>query len=75
MTARVVPDVGERVGETSATSRSLLRSKVAALSEAECSEVLEYIEVMRSLRRESTDRRLFDDAFARRVSAMCADKY
>lgn len=69
--ARFVPsqDVGE--GAASAAPRSLLRSKVAELSEAECYEVIEYIEVMRSLRRESADRRLFGDGFARCVSALC----
>lgn len=55
----------------SVAARSLLRSKLSELSEAECGEVVEYIEVMRSLRREATDRRLFGDGFARRVSAMC----
>jgi hypothetical protein len=44
---------------------------VAELSEAECGEVIEYIEVMRSLRREAADRMLFGDGFARRVSAVC----
>lgn len=57
--------------EKAGASRSLLRSKVAELTEAECDEVVEYIEVMRSLRREATDRRLFGDGFARRISAMC----
>jgi hypothetical protein len=44
---------------------------VTELSEAECREVIEYIEVMLLLRREAADRRLFGDGFARRVSAMC----
>lgn len=60
-----------RAGEAPAPPRSLLRSKVAELSETECAEVIEYIEVMRSLRHEAADRRLFGDGFARRVSAMC----
>jgi hypothetical protein len=44
---------------------------LAGLSEAECGEVIEYIEVMQSLRRQADDRGLFGDGFARRVSAMC----
>ena len=51
--------------------RSLLRREVARLTEAECREVNEYIEIMRSLRREGDSRGLFGDGFARRVSAMC----
>lgn len=64
----------KRAGAASVPARSLLRSKVAELSEAECGEVVEYIEVTRSLRREAADRRLFGDGFARRVSAMCDGK-
>ena len=59
------------MGDTSVLARSLLRRKVAELSGAECREVIEYIEVMRSLRREAADRGLFGDGFGRRVSAMC----
>lgn len=61
---------GNDKGAVDAT-RSLLRSKVAELSEAECGEVVEYIEVMRSLSRDAADRKLFGDGFARRVSALC----
>ena len=69
--AQVVRCKDERAGEMSVPARSLLRRKVAELSEAECGEVIEYIEVMRSLRGEAAERRLFGDGFARRVSAMC----
>ena len=72
--SKVVPVYEKRAGESSVAARSLLRGKVAELSEAECGEVIEYIEVMRSLRREAADRRLFGDGFARRVSAMCDGK-
>ena len=58
-------------GKGATAARSQLRIKVAELSEAECSEVIEYIEVMRLLRREAADRALFGNGFARRVSAMC----
>lgn len=68
---RIVPDNGKSEIVVSAAPRALLRTKVAELSEAECSEVIEYIEVMRSLRREAADGVLFGDGFARRVSAMC----
>ena len=61
---------GEAVAASSA-ARSLLRSRLAGLSEAECGEVIEYIEVMQSLRRQADDRGLFGHGFARRVSAMC----
>lgn len=71
MSAQFVRNNGRRTGEVSVQARSLLRSKLAELSEAECAEVIEYIEVMRSLRREAADRRLFGDGFARRVSAIC----
>ena len=71
MAAQFVRGGNRRAEETSLQSRSLLRSKVAELSEAECGEVIEYIEVMRSLRREAADRRLFGDGFARRISAIC----
>lgn len=63
-----------RAGEASVQVSSLLRGKVAGLSEAECAEVIEYIDIMRSLRREATDSRLFGDGFARRVSVMCEDE-
>lgn len=53
-------------GKGAIAARSRLRSKLAELSEAECAEVIEYIEVMRSLRCEAADRRLFGDGFARR---------
>lgn len=69
--AKAVSVDERRAGEASVPARSLLRSKVAGLSEAECGEVVEYIEVMMSLRREAAARRLFGDGFARRVSAMC----
>ena len=69
--ARIVPGKDEGAAAASAAHRSLLRIKVAELSEAECGEVIEYIEVMRSLRREAADRRLFGDSFARRVSSTC----
>lgn len=72
--SKVVSVYEERAGEAPVPARSLLRGKVAELSEAECGEVIEYIEVMRSLRREAADRRLFGDGFARRVSARCDDK-
>lgn len=72
--AKVVLGNDERAAESSVTTRSLLRRKVAELSEAECGEVIEYIEVMRSLRSEAADRRLFGNGFARRVSAMCDGK-
>ena len=54
--AQVYSHSGKRAAEASAGPRKLLRSKVAKLSEAECGEVIEYIEVMRSLRREASDR-------------------
>ncbi len=69
--AQVVPVNEERAVETFVPDRSLLRRKVAELSEAECGEVIEYIEVMRSLRGEAANRRLFGDGFARRLSTMC----
>lgn len=69
--ARFVPGKDEDAVAASAEHRSLLRIKVAELSEAECGEVIEYIEVMRSLRREADDPRLFGDGFARRLSAKC----
>ena len=72
--ARTVPDKDEGAVVASAAPRSLLRSKVAELSEPECGEVIEYIEVMRSLRREAADHGLFGDGFARRVSSMCEGK-
>ena len=71
MAAELVRGNDRRAGEASVEPRSLLRSKVAGLSEAECAEVIEYIEIMRSLRREAADRRLFGDGFSRRVSAVC----
>ena len=74
MVARFVPGKDEGAVAASAAQRSLLRSKVAELTEAECGEVIEYIEVMRSLRRQADDRTLFGDGFARRVSAMCEGK-
>jgi hypothetical protein len=74
MAAQFVRCNERRAGEASIQPRSLLRSKVSELSEAECGEVIEYIEVMRSLRREAADRRLFGDGFARRVSALCEGK-
>lgn len=67
--AKAVSNDDKRAGKLPVPARSLLRGKVAELSEAECGEVIEYIEVMRSLRREAADRRLFGDGFARRVSA------
>ena len=72
--ARFVQGKDEDSVAASAAHRSQLRSRVAELSEAECGEVIEYIEVMRSLRREAADRRLFSDCFARRVSSMCEGK-
>ena len=72
--AKAVYNDEKRAGEASVPARSLLRGKVAELSEAECGEVIEYIEVMRSLRGEATDSRLFGDGFARRVSAVCEGK-
>ena len=66
MAALVVRGSEESAGEASVPARSLLRTKVAELSEAECGEVIEYIEVMRSLRREAADRGLFGNGFARR---------
>lgn len=71
MVARIVPGDDKSEVVASAAPRALLRSKVAELSEAECGEVIEYIEVMRSLRREAAYGALFGDGFARRVSAMC----
>ena len=60
-----------RDGNGAAAARSQLRGKVAELSEAECGEVIEYIEIMRSLRREAADHELFGDGLARRVSVVC----
>lgn len=71
MAAQLVRENDGCAGEASVQPRSLLRSKVAELSEAECGEVFEYIEIMRSLRGEAADRGLFGDGFARRVSALC----
>ena len=48
------------------TQRWLLGREVARLSEAECREVSEYIEVMRSLRREAALGDLFGEASALR---------
>ena len=75
MAAQSVRGDESRAGEASAQPRLLLRGKVAGLSEAECAEVIEYIEVMRSLRREAADRGLFGDGFARRVSSMCEGRF
>jgi hypothetical protein len=47
--ARVVPGKDKCEVVASATPRALLRRKVAELSEAECGEVIEYIEVMQLL--------------------------
>ena len=71
MSAQVVRGEGRRESVNQDSARSLLSKKLAGLSEAECGEVLEYIEVMRSLRREAADCLLFGDGFARRVSAVC----
>lgn len=71
---KVVSNDDRRGGEASVPTRSLLRGKVDELSEAECGEVVEYIEVMQSLRRQAADRRLFGDGLARRVSALCEGK-
>lgn len=70
MVARIVPSRDKSEVVASAAPRALLRSKVAELSEAECGEVIEYIEVMRLLHCEAADGGLFGDGFARRVSAM-----
>ena len=59
------------VSRENSDPRSLLRREVAKLSEAECREVSEYIEIMRSLGREEASRGLFGDSLARRISAMC----
>jgi hypothetical protein len=48
------------------TQRWLLGREVARLSEAECREVSEYIEVMRSLRREAALSDLFGEVSALR---------
>lgn len=53
MAAEFVRSNDRRAGEASVQPRSLLRRKVAELSEAECAEVIEYIEIMHSLRREA----------------------
>lgn len=74
MAAEIIRGDDRRAGEASAQARSLLRGKVAGLSEAECAEVTEYIEIMRSLRGEAAERRLFGDGFARRASALCNGK-
>ena len=75
MAAQFVRGDESSAGEDSVQTRSLLRCKVAGLSDAECAEVIEYIEVMRSLRREAADRGLFGDGFARRVSSMCEGSF
>jgi hypothetical protein len=50
--------------KTNDAPRSRIKQKVARLSEAECSEVLEYIEIMQSLRHEASRRDLFGERFA-----------
>ena len=51
--------------------RTTLKLEVAKLTEAECREVSEYIEIKHSLRSEGVSYELFGDGYARRVSAMC----
>lgn len=71
MSTQNLPARDERASVAPSSARSLLRRRVASLSDAECGEVIEYIEVMQSLSREAADLHLFSDGFARRISAMC----
>lgn len=48
------------------TKRLQLKRAVAGLSDAECREVSDYIEIMRSLRREAAAGNLFGDGFVLR---------
>jgi hypothetical protein len=71
MRARTQAGPRQKTGVEITDQRSLLGREVAKLSQAECREVSEYIDIMRSLRREGASRGLFGDGFARPVSAMC----
>jgi hypothetical protein len=72
MSARTQTGLRVEVGVEISDPRALLECEVAKLTEAECREVYEYIEIMRSLRREGVSPRLFGGGFARLVPAMCA---
>lgn len=56
--------------KTNAAPSTRIKQKVARLSETECSEVLEYIDIMQSLRREAARRDQFDERSARTRSVM-----
>lgn len=71
MCARSPAGTSQVAGGEISDPRALLRREVAKLTEAECREVCEYIEIMRSLKLEGASRGLFGDGLARRVSAMC----
>lgn len=71
MRARTQMGPRQKAGVETSDPRSLLKLEVAKLSEIECREVSEYIDIMRSLRQEEASRGLFGDGFARRVSALC----
>lgn len=70
MSTRIQAGPSPEAGVELSDPRSLLRLEVAKLTEAECREVNEYIEIMRALGREVASRGLFGDGFARRVSAV-----
>lgn len=60
--------------KTNAAPRSRIKQKVARLSEAECSEVLEYIEIMQSLQHEAARPDLFGERFAHPLTVMGDDE-
>lgn len=71
MRTRTQAGSNQEAGVEISDPRAVLRLEVARLTEAECREVSEYIDIMRSLKGEGDSRELFGDGFARRVSAMC----
>lgn len=68
MSARTIPGTEEQSGHRPPTLRDLLSRQVAGLSEAECGEVADYIEVMRSLQSEIAGLVVLRDDFALLVS-------